>query len=528
MLMCERGVPVAIGFGRCSKCLPVSHLASFGRTIYRGNMRNHIAIATLVLLFMPTITFGQQMSASAPNDISEVRGELNEALQLLQQTRKELQDSQAQIKALRSEVDSIKASLPSGAQPLATTATAVEQLTESQALTDSRVEQLYQTKVESGSKYRVSLSGMVLFNAGLNRGAVDNSDVPMLATFRRPGQTGGDINATMRQTFFNVGVTGPELRGARTSADVQFDFFGGFQNTRDGNVLGIMRLRTGHVQMEWDKGSISIEQDQPFISPLTPTSLATMGTPALGYSGNLWTWTPQIVAKRKFAWSDRMDSTIQIGVLDPFVGQFTTNDSYIRIPGPGEQTRIPAIAARHAFTVDVAGRKFTIGTSGLYNRQDYGFGRTVDGFAGTVDWMLPITSKLELSGEFFRGRAIGGMWGAIGTSIAWAGSLDNPATEVYGVNTIGGWTQLKYRPAEKWEVNTAFGIDNPYAHDLMSFSSSSVYQPTRKNSTELLNIMHRPRSNLVFSLEYRHLNTVNYFPKRYTAENVNLGIGVHF
>jgi hypothetical protein len=491
-------------------------------------MRNHIAVATLVFLFLPTITSGQQMSANSPNDLGEVRSELNEALQLLQQTRKELRDSQAEIKALRSEVDSIKAALPSGTQAAATTSPAVDQVTESQALTESRVEQLYQTKVESGSKYRVSLSGMVLFNAGLNRGAVDNSDVPMLATSVKPGQTGGDIQATMRQTFFSIGVTGPNLRGARTSADVQFDFFGGFQNTRDGSVLGIMRLRTGHVQMEWDKGSIVLEQDQPFISPLSPTSLATLGSPALGYSGNLWTWTPQIVAERRFKWSERANSTIQFGVLDPFVGQFTPTDSYLRVPGPGELTRIPAVALRQAFTIDMAGRKFTIGTSGLYNRQDYGFGRTVDGFAGTVDWMLPFSSKLELSGEFFRGRAIGGLWGAIGTSVSWAGSLDNPTTEVYGVNAIGGWAQLKYRPAEKWEVNTAFGIDNPFARDLMNFNSLSAYQPIRKNSTGFVNIMHRPRSNLVFSLEYRHLNTVNFTQKRYTAENVNLGIGVHF
>jgi hypothetical protein len=369
---------------------------------------------------------------------------------------------------------------------------------------------------------------MVLFNAGVNRGAVDNSDVPMLATFRQPGKTGGDINATMRQTMFNVGVTGPDLYGARTSADVQFDFFGGFQNTVEGNVLGIMRLRTGHLQMEWDKGSITLEQDQPFISPLAPTSLATLGTPALGYSGNLWTWTPQIVAKREFAWSDRVESYLQVGVLDPFVGQVTPANSYTRIPGAGERSRVPALAIRHAFNMDIAGRKFTVGTSGLYSRQDYGYGRTIDGFAGTVDWMLPFTSRLELSGEFFRGRAIGGMWGAIGTSAAWEGALDNPTTDVYGVNTIGGWTQLKFRPAEKWEVNTAFGIDNPFTRDVTHFTSASAYQPTLRNSTGFVNIMHHPRSNLVFSLEYRHLNTVNLMSRRYTADNVNLGIGVHF
>ena len=101
------------GFGTLLERLAAVTLANFGRTVYRGNMRNHIAVATLVFLFLPTITSGQQMSANAPTEFNEVRSQLNEALELLQQTRKELQDSQAQIKVLRSEVDSIKASLPS-------------------------------------------------------------------------------------------------------------------------------------------------------------------------------------------------------------------------------------------------------------------------------------------------------------------------------------------------------------------------------------------------------------------------------
>jgi hypothetical protein len=481
-----------------------------------------IPIAAMLALFLvPVGSLAQQITRD--ENLGDVRRELTDALQLLRQTRQELQESQAQIKALRTEVDSIKAGM---SQPPVATAGESNPTAETQALIESRMQQIYQTKVESGSKHRVTLSGMVLFNAGMNRGRVDNSDVPMLAVPRVPGQAGGDVHATMRQTIFSVGVTGPEWGGARTSADVQFDFFGGIQNTRNAASLGLMRLRTGHAQLEWEKGSIAFEQDQPFISPLSPSSLATVGTPEFGYSGNLWAWTPQIVATRRFSWSETTDSTMQIGLLDPFSGQLNTS-SYDRSPEPGELSRMPAIAIRHALNFEIANRKFTLGTSGLYSRHDYGFGRVVNGFAAAADWMFPIASKLELSGEIYRGRAVGGMWGGIGTSASWDGTLNDPETEVYGVNSAGGWTQLKYKMAEKWEVNSAFGMDNPYARDLRH-SSSFSYLPALRNSSEMLNIMHHPRSNIVLSLEYRHLNTVNFNAKRYTAENVNLGIGVQF
>jgi hypothetical protein len=515
---------VRIGFIHCREVSESGTLSDTPIIRQRGKMRIHIA-AALALLLVPAFSIAQQ-STAPDGDLNEVRRELSDALQLLRQTRQELQESQAQIKTLRSEVDSIKAGMPGRPSP-GTEIVDNSTLAETQALTESRMAQIYQTKVESGSKHRVTLSGMVLFNAGVNRGTVDNSDVPMLAVAGTPGQTRGDINATMRQTMFDIGVTGPEWGGARTSADVQFDFFGGFQGTRDGTALGLMRLRTGHAQVEWDEGSIVVEQDQPFISPLTPTSLATLGTPAFGYAGNLWTWTPQIVATRRFTWADTTNSTLQVGVLDPFSGDIASG-SYDRIPEPGERSRVPAIAARHALNFEIGKRKFTLGTSGLYSRHDYGFGRVVNGFTGALDWMLPVASKVEWSGEFYRGRAVGGMWGAIGTSVAYEGPIADPATEVYPVNSIGGWTQLKFAVAQKWEVNSAFGIDNPYARDLRHFWTGASYQPLLRNSSEMLNIMHRPRSNLVLSLEYRHLNTVNFTSRRYTAENVNLGIGVHF
>ena len=54
-------------------------------------------------------------------------------------------------------------------------------LEEDQQVMDGKINDQYQTKVESGSKYRLRLSGIVLLNLFENRGTVDNLDFPEVA-----------------------------------------------------------------------------------------------------------------------------------------------------------------------------------------------------------------------------------------------------------------------------------------------------------------------------------------------------------
>ena len=51
-----------------------------------------------------------------------------------------------------------------------------------QQLLSGKIDEQYQTKLESASKYRVRFSGIVLFNLFSNNGSVDNLDVPQSAT----------------------------------------------------------------------------------------------------------------------------------------------------------------------------------------------------------------------------------------------------------------------------------------------------------------------------------------------------------
>src|SRR5258708_28049793 len=123
---------------------------------------------------------------------------------------------------------------------------------EDQQLIDGKLGDLYQTKVESGSKYRLRLSGIVLLNMYDNRGTVEYQDIPSVAEppqteplFVSPSSFGG----TLRQSQIRLQAFGPDIGGARTSADLHFDFSGGVPHTFYCVAVGLLRLRPGAIRM---------------------------------------------------------------------------------------------------------------------------------------------------------------------------------------------------------------------------------------------------------------------------------------
>src|ERR1700722_1836150 len=68
----------------------------------------------------------------------------------------------------------------------------VSSLEDDQHLMNDKIAEQSQTKVESGSKYRVRLSGIILLNTSVTRGSVDNLDFPQIAT---PPTAPGDSGA---------------------------------------------------------------------------------------------------------------------------------------------------------------------------------------------------------------------------------------------------------------------------------------------------------------------------------------------
>ena len=123
-------------------------------------------------------------------------------------------------------------------------------LEEEYQLLGGKVDDQYQTKLESASKYRVRLSGIVLLNLFGNKGGVDNQDLPQIAVGLAPGASTGNVGASLRQSQLGLEVFGPHLAGARTTADLQMDFAGGFSSTWNGVNSGLVRLRTATVRLD--------------------------------------------------------------------------------------------------------------------------------------------------------------------------------------------------------------------------------------------------------------------------------------
>jgi len=404
----------------------------------------------------------------------------------------------------------------------------VASLEESTQLINSKVDDQYQTKVESASKYRVRLSGIVLLNLFNSHGQTDNLDVPSFVT--GPSTGTGSFGATMRQSEIGLEVFGPTFEGAKISGKLQADFAGGFPNTWNGVDSGIFRLRTASVRMDWTDTSIVVGQDNAFFSPLSPTSFASLAVPPLNYAGNLWAWTPQVRLEHRFQLSGDQSIAIQGGILDNLIGEFPTN-SYFRQPGPGELSRQPAYALRTEWTHSFHGQPLTFGAAGYYGRQDWPYEHYVDGWAGMADWQIPLAARLSFTGEFYRGRAIGGIGGDISQSVVYDGNPKLAGTSLRGLDTIGGWSQLKLKATNTLEFNVAAGLDNPTTSEVRGASASQPYLFVPlfvQNRGALVNVVFRPRSSLLFSGEYGRLRTTQLNDVSNSADQISLIMGILF
>jgi hypothetical protein len=424
------------------------------------------------------------------------------------------------------------ASQPSNAAPESASGSRLAKLEEQYDLLTGKIDDQYQTKVESRSKYKLRLSGLVLMDLFSNRGAVLNSDVPGQVDDRDPLDRLNSTGISLRQSQIGLEVFGPELAGAKTRGDLQADFAGGFEYAPNGVSLGLFRLRTATVHLDWPRTSVVAGQDAPFFAALSPTSFATLAEPALSYAGNLWMWIPQIRVEHRLTVSENSSFLLQGGILDGLTGEPPAY-GYGRPAQAGEYSRQPGYAGRVAWSHSMFGQSLTFGAGGYYSRQNWGFGRNIDAWASTVDWNIPFGKLLGLSGEFYRGRALGGLGGGSYQSALFSWTPTDPTSPVRGLDTLGGWAQLKLRASSKVELNFAGGQDNPFASEIRAFPFSaygtgSGRLPAARNQSGLMNVIFRPRSDLVLSAEYGHISTFQIDNSRYTADRFSLVMGILF
>jgi hypothetical protein len=94
---------------------------------------------------------------------------------------------------------------------------------------------------------------------------------------------------------------------------------------------------------------------------------------------------------------------------------------------------------------------------------------------------------------------------------------------------MGGWAQLKFKVKSNFEINGAFGSDNPFAGEMRQYNASTLYPGLyTRNLSPLVNFIYQIRSDILFSTEYRYLNSTVLDSGSNSAHQINLSLGYIF
>lgn len=474
----------------------------------------------------------------------------------MEKTQVQLEQSQRQLNELQRELNELRQQMPPNqataippspsATPAASShtgdaaqdiASAIRDVRERQTMQESQIATHEQTKVETESKYPLKITGLLLLTGFVNTGAVD---MPATPTVALPGS--GSTGATLRQTVLGFDARGPHLFGAESYADLRVDFDGlpqpaipasTYTGTYSANAT-FLRLRTAHAGLRWKHSETYFSLDRPIFNPDFPTSLTAVAVPPLAWSGNLWTWNPQIGVKEELSIAHSRDIQMQAALID--VGDAPLSPSgYSSLGNPisgAEQSRWPGVEAHVALLG--ARRKdenrSDLGVGGYFASHRVLDGQTFNSWAGTLDTRLILPARLELSGSFYRGLALGGLGGGAFKDFAYRKSLDSNSYYVRPLDDVGGWAQLTERINERVELNAALGVDNVFAGELQRYGvvGGTVYQNLARNFTYTGNVIYSPSAYLLFSLEYRHLESSPILSLPASSNVIGLGAGFKF
>lgn len=466
---------------------------------------------------------------ATPQDINAFSEKLDALARNLEETRSELSSAREEIRQLHEELNRMRDAGPNSTTAAESLKDAVQSLEEKQEVLSSEVAQQEQSKVETVSKYPVRITGLLLFNALRTEGGVNNPYAPTFAVPAYQSLARGSLQGLVQQSILGIDARGPSIAGSSTSADVRTDFFGGQANYGLNNssnttpYIQSLRLRTLHIKLDWPETQLSFFYDRPVFSPNAPASISAVGIPPLAWSGNLWVWQPQLSVTHKLDLATNQQLELTAGLMDvPDPPAFASGLS------AGERSRYPGSEARIGYlnsTNTYGGSSFGIG--GYWSPHNYGEYGSVEAWAVTADYRIGLPAHFAITGQIYRGAALGGIGGGTYKDVV---SLGIGADSLEALRDAGGWTQLKYAPSQRVEFNGAFGTDDSDAYQLRlaSYLGDSAYAALARNQSEFGNVIYRPSAYLLFSAEYRHLRSWPLSGAAATADIYSLSTGYQF
>jgi len=374
--------------------------------------------------------------------------------------------------------------------------------------------------------------GTIYFNTFGNSSGTNNADVPLFAA-----AGAGNMSATARQTRLGLRLEGPELAGAKLTALVESDFFGGFPAIGVGETFGVVRLRLAYARLQWQRMGLQVGQDWTIFAPNNPVSIASAAIPQLVTAGNLWMRLPQVRIEH---WGGkRVKWMAQAAVLMPGTGDFPTGtlSPFLLQPGAGARARLPYFQGRLSLSQENwLGLKTaaTLGVSANYGRARIttpSADHESDTVGAALDWNLTLAPRLSLLGEAFFGRNLAGFQGSIFQGINPDFAYRSGGVLVPGgpraIGSRGGWAQLGFTPpgADRLTLFAGYGLDDPRDQDLVSIPARDW---RARNQAFTVSFLHKLSPQFSWGMEFRRFETRYTQSGRRSNNHVNLGVAVSF
>jgi hypothetical protein len=482
-----------------------------------------------------------------PEQVQQLSARMAQVQSQIEESQRQLIEMRHQLDALQAGMSRLEAATPVGGAapqpapssvPTSTSEASqadLQDIRDRLAMNESQIATHDQTKVESESKYPVKVTGLLLLNGFVNTSGVDMPVTPTVAV-PDPGSTG----ASVRQTVLGIDARGPHVFGAQSYADLRVDFYGSSQYAGTSGTYsaysawnsGFLRLRTAHAGLQWDRTQAYFSLDRPLFSPDSPTSLAAVAEPALAWSGNLWTWNPQVGVTQDLPLAGARALRLQAALMDVADAPLSPVLSYATAtpPSAAEASRWPGAEARFALLGSESADSSHFGVGGYFAPHRTSFGEHFDSWAATADSRLLLPARLQFTASFYRGLGLGGLGGGGYKDFVYRVDSDTGGYYVRALDDVGGWSELKEKINERFELNGAFGMDNVFAKELRRYATPGAvgYQNLARNRTFTGNVIYSPSAYLLFSLEYRHLTSYPVLGASSDTNIIGLAAGYKF
>jgi len=375
-----------------------------------------------------------------------------------------LREMQEQIKALQQRVTELE----TNNSQLQNRLQQQEQSVETQA---QKVEKIEKSADLSGkpavrSSMGVDLYGYLKFDAAYDTARTNTGNFARWVESDATAKNDDQFTATANQTRFGLNFTGPDMGTAKTSGKVEVDFYGG----GDENKATFM-MRHAYAKIDWPDWDFSLLAGQTWDvnAPLMPS---TVNYSVGWWSGDIGYRRPQFRLTKGFDLTE--DTRLMFeGAVARTIGDgvFGLNRTIT-----GEDSGFPTLQGRMSLAFPMLTEKPTVlGLSGHYGQEEVDMNRLdlsrdFDTWSAVLDWTVPLTEKVQLTGEAWMGENLDAYLGGIAQGIHGFDLDGNPANgaefPLDGIRSKGGWGALALGPWGNFTYNLGAALDDPDADDL--------------------------------------------------------------